>query len=404
MDLPGVPSALLEELRSAALEERIQALALVGGAVRDALLHQRHGRAWPGLADLDLVVEGDAAVLASALLRRAGPQRISHCIEHDRFGTVSLRLDGEPLDLATARAEAYPEPGMNPVVTPGSLQADLVRRDFTINAMALDLLSGHLVDPHGGQADLDARALVFLHDGSVADDPTRVIRAARYAARLDFDLSPAALHQVTTTLAAWPWSWRPGDSAEKAPPALSTRLRMELDRLFLNEPWARALDHLEAWQAMPLLDPALQQDPLRKRRLRRARSLGLPLLPALLAAATDPAASARRLQIPGQQLLWLEQLAELRHWLQQNNSPALEAQPSVWTAAIEAQGWRPEAVALAVCAGVPSWRPLLRWWGRWRHTAAPLQARDLIAAGWRPGPGLGAELQRLRFQRLDQSR
>ena len=69
MDLPGVPSALLEELRSAALEERIQALALVGGAVRDALLLQRHGRSWPGLADLDMVVEGDAAVLAAALLR-----------------------------------------------------------------------------------------------------------------------------------------------------------------------------------------------------------------------------------------------------------------------------------------------------------------------------------------------
>ena len=403
MDLPGVPSALLEELRSAALDERIKALALVGGAVRDALLQERQRRAWHGLADLDLVVEGDAAVLAAALLRRAGPERISHWIEHGRFGTVSLRLDGEPLDLATARAEAYPEPGMNPVVTPGSLQADLVRRDFTINAMALDLLSGDLVDPHGGQADLDAGLLVFLHDGSVADDPTRVIRAARYAARLDFDLSPAARHQVRSTLTAWPWSWRAGDPVELAPPALSTRLRMELDRLLQNEPWAKALEHLEAWQALPLLDPALQHDPLRNRRLRRATSLGLPLLPALLAAATDPMASARRLQIPGQQLLWLEQLAELRRWLLQNGSDP-KAPPSVWTAAIESKGWRPEAVALAVCAGVPSWRPLLRWWGRWRLTAAPLQAKDLIAAGWRPGPDLGAELQRLRFQRLDQSR
>ena len=403
MDLPGVPSALVEELRSAALDAGVKALALVGGAVRDGLLQQRHGRAWPGLTDLDLVVEGETVRLAAVLRQRAGPTRLSHCIEHDRFGTVSLRLDGETLDLAMARAEVYPEPGLNPVVTPGSLQADLVRRDFTINAMALDLLSGHLVDPHGGQADLEAGLLAFLHEGSVADDPTRLIRAARYAARLGFDLSPAALRQVTRTLALWPWSWRHGDPSELAPPALSTRLRMELDRLFLNEPWSRALDHLEKWGALALLDPALQDDPRRKRRLRRAISLGLPLLPALLAAATDPAACARRLQMPGQQQLWLEQVAELRQWLQQNGLGP-KARPSLWTAAIESQGWRPEAVALAVCAGGFGWRPLLRWWGRWRHTAAPLQAKELIAAGWCPGPALGAELQRLRFQRLDQDR
>ena len=200
MELPGVPDDLLNELRSAALAARVPRLALVGGAVRDGLLHQRHGGAWAGVPDLDLVVEGEAVVLADALMQRCGLQRVTRCITHGAFATVELCLDGQALDLATARAERYPASGQNPIVMPGSLEEDLVRRDFTINAMAVDLVSGALIDRHGGQAHLAARQLVFLHAGSVADDPTRLIRAARYGARLGFDLSLEARRQVASAL------------------------------------------------------------------------------------------------------------------------------------------------------------------------------------------------------------
>jgi tRNA nucleotidyltransferase/poly(A) polymerase len=139
-----------------------------------------------------------------------------------------------------------------------------VRRDFTINAMAQDLMSGQLIDPHRGQQDLADRCLVFLHDESVSDDPTRVIRASRYAARLGFVLAPDAKQQVAATVRRWPWSWHADDSPDQAPPALANRLRMELDRLFAVEPWAVALDCLEEWQAMALLDSSLQHDRRRK--------------------------------------------------------------------------------------------------------------------------------------------
>jgi poly(A) polymerase len=205
-------------------------------------------------------------------------------------------------------------PGENPVVEPGSLDSDLVRRDFTINAMAQDLLSGQLIDPHRGQQDLAERRLVFLHDESVSDDPTRVIRASRYAARLGFVLSPEALQQVTATVRRWPWSWQLHDAPDQAPPALANRLRMELDRLFAGEPWALALDCLEEWQAMALLDPSLQHDRGRNRRIAWAQRLGLPLLPAWLAGAPDPEAVARRLGVPGQQQRWLKQLLQLQGW------------------------------------------------------------------------------------------
>ena len=403
MDLPGVPSSVLEALQGAARSLGIPRLALVGGVVRDQLLHQRYGRAWSGVPDLDWVVEGDAAPLVEELNRQLGSERISGVQEHGAFGTVAFQLDGIPLDLATARQEHYPAPAENPVVQAGTLQADLARRDFTINAMALDLVANELIDLHHGQEDLASGQLRFLHVGSVQDDPTRVIRAARYAARLGFQLAEESSKQIRSTIQEWPWDWRQGDAATAAPPALSTRLRMELERLLEREPCPQALDLLEQWQALPLLDSQLQNDPWRTQRLHWAQRLGLPLMPALLLRAADPVAVAQRLQIPGKQQQWLQECGELRDWLV-DTPPPLEATPSIWSTAIEQQGWPPEVVALAVTLKPKQWKPLLRWWGRWRRIQAPHTARDLIAAGWQPGPALGEELRRQRSAAQDRSR
>lgn len=162
----------LAAVRDAAAGEPVY---LVGGAVRDLLL----GR---GRSDIDLVVVGDATALAARL--GADP------IEHERFATAKVELDGHEVDIATARTETYSEPGALPeVATANEIEADLRRRDFTINAMALPL-SGEpqLIDPHGGHADLEAGLLRVLHPGSFVDDPTRALRAARYAARFGFGL------------------------------------------------------------------------------------------------------------------------------------------------------------------------------------------------------------------------
>jgi len=403
MDLPGVPSSVLEALQGAARSLGIPRLALVGGVVRDQLLHQRCERAWSGVADLDWVVEGDAAALVAELVRQLGSERITNVQEHGSFSTVALQLDGIPLDLATARQEHYPAPAENPVVRAGTLKADLARRDFTVNAMALDLVAGELVDLHHGQEDLASGRLRFLHAGSVQDDPTRVIRAARYAARLGFQLAEESRAQILSTVEQWPWGWRQGDAATAAPPALATRLRMELERLLEREPWPQALDLLEQWQALPLLDGQLQNDPRRTQRLRWAQRLGLPLLPAFLLGAADPVAVAQRLQIPGKQQRWLQQCGALCDWLVET-PPGLEATPSIWSTALEQQGCSPEAVALAVTLRPPQWKHLLRWWGRWRRIQAPQTARDLIAEGWQPGPAIGEELRRQRSAAQDRLR
>ena len=118
--------------------------------VRDILL----GR---DSSDLDLVVEGDAIGLAEALAKEVG----GRLVVHRRFGTAKIRSGSLTVDVAMARTEKYARPGALPAVRPGSIRDDLVRRDFTVNAMALRLSPdgpGELVDPCDGQQDLQARA------------------------------------------------------------------------------------------------------------------------------------------------------------------------------------------------------------------------------------------------------
>ncbi len=418
MDLPGIDPALLQTLSRQADLSGAKRLALVGGAVRDALLHHVHKHPWRGLPDLDLVLEGSAEAFADGLLQELGPERVCDLHSHGRYGTVEVVLDQVLIDIAGARQEIYPNPGENPVVTQSCLENDLERRDFTVNAMALLLpgeptAEGELLDPHGGAEHLSRRELAFLHAKSVADDPTRVIRAARYAARLDFMLAPEALEQVTSTVVAWPWPWTVSAPPDEAPPALATRLRMELELLFTREPWRKALTCLQAWGGMALFDHGLQADDGWSRRLHWSERLGLPLLPAFVIGAEDPVALAARLQLPHRHQQWIRQSISLGSWLRGSAEHQLMwAQPrldaAAWTIALESGHWEPEAVLLVAVLegsrGCGAWKPLLRWWGRWRHCRSERTAKQLLEEGWLPGPGLGEELKRLRLQAIKKQR
>jgi len=407
MEIPDVPAELMTALAAAAAGRR---LALVGGAVRDLLLHHHHRDPWRGLPDLDLVFEGRARDLVERLPGLLPPG--THCSfrEHGSFGTVEVEV-GMPqaetwlLDVASARQETYPIPAENPCVSPGSLDDDLARRDFSVNAIALLLdprVDGaQLLDPHHGQRDLAVRCLRFLHANSLLDDPTRLLRAARYAARLDFELDPASRDQVAAVLQRWPWAWKPGDLPQQAPPALGTRLRMELELLLEREPWAVALQCLQQWGGLALLDPGLQRSRHWWLALKRANRWQLPLLPVLIACADDPVGLAGRLQLPHRQQRWLKALVQLRH---QAAQPLLDQRlartPAEWTEWIERQPDPEHVVPLALACGDPLRRPLLRWWLRWRHVQPGMTARELLASGLRPGPAVGARLRESRAERL----
>jgi tRNA nucleotidyltransferase (CCA-adding enzyme) len=200
---------------------------LVGGAVRDALLgHER--------ADLDVVVTGDHLALARAL---GGEIR-----EHDRFGTATVTVDGRTVDIARARAESYPHPGALPEVRPAGIDDDLARRDFSVNAMAVSLSApGELIDPHGGLEDLRRGVLRVLHERSLADDPTRALRAARYAARLGLEPEPGTLDQI-----------RAADLSAVS----ADRVEAERRRLAAEAEPGRGFELLDRWSLIPLAPAA----------------------------------------------------------------------------------------------------------------------------------------------------
>ncbi len=153
---------------------------LVGGAVRDLLL----GRP---VEDLDLVVVGDAEMMASIVAKRLSGQVVSR----SQFSTARVKVDGVSLDLVTARSERYSRPGALPQIAHGTIEEDLARRDFSINAMAVPLhleAKSGLLDPFNGAEDLRRGLVRVLHDGSFADDATRIMRAIRYEQRLGFRL------------------------------------------------------------------------------------------------------------------------------------------------------------------------------------------------------------------------
>ncbi len=227
---------------------------LVGGPVRDLVL----GRA---SADIDLTVAGDALGYAEALAAHLG----TRVTIHPRFGTATLILpDGLRLDVATARREHYARPAALPQVVPGTIRDDLLRRDFTINAMAVRLVPrrGQLLDPFGGLKDLQRRVLRALYEHSYRDDPTRIFRGARYAARYRLRFSPRDRRLIRSIL------------SEKVLQRLSgDRLFHELE-LLLEEPRAEAaLKILQGLGILRVLDPALAVGPgvvARMKRIRRA--------------------------------------------------------------------------------------------------------------------------------------
>jgi tRNA nucleotidyltransferase (CCA-adding enzyme) len=177
-----LPRQLLELVKNTNWKaERIgQKVYIVGGAVRDLFL------GFPNF-DLDLVTEGNAISLAQQV---AETSRVRF-ITYPQFGTAKLKFSNYTLDIATARNETYIKPGALPTVSPGTIDEDLFRRDFSINAMAISLASrdyGELLDPYHGKDDLEQRLIRVLHPKSFTDDATRILRAIRYEQRLGFRL------------------------------------------------------------------------------------------------------------------------------------------------------------------------------------------------------------------------
>jgi tRNA nucleotidyltransferase (CCA-adding enzyme) len=191
-NLPNQQKRALDLVKEVAAEKELRPF-LVGGPVRDLFL-DRHD-----VIDVDLTIEEGGSTLARALAKRINGRLRSF----PQFLTYKVTAEGLPeIDIATARKERYRSPGALPTVTAGRLKDDLLRRDFSINAMALDLTTGELHDPAGGERDLAAMAIRVLHDQSFVDDPTRIYRAVRLATRLGFSLEADTAKLLASAVAS----------------------------------------------------------------------------------------------------------------------------------------------------------------------------------------------------------
>jgi tRNA nucleotidyltransferase (CCA-adding enzyme) len=177
--------AMHEAIRVMAQRQNANAF-LVGGAVRDWLIGLDR------IDDLDYAVEGDAIAFAAELEAQHGGE----VEEHPQFRTATWTWQGASVDLAMARCERYARPAALPEVSPCPIEQDLHRRDFTTNAIALRLRDDSLIDPFAGQQDVRAGVLRALHGNSFIDDPTRMLRGARYAGRFGFTVDDATLGWV----------------------------------------------------------------------------------------------------------------------------------------------------------------------------------------------------------------
>jgi tRNA nucleotidyltransferase (CCA-adding enzyme) len=351
VELPRSPAV-------AALEGE-DAVYVVGGAVRDLLLGREPH-------ELDFVVEGDAIALA----RRIG----GRVIAHERFGTATVQLpDGTTFDLTSARRERYPRPGALPEVEFGaSLREDLERRDFTVNAIAVHLADRELIQLPGAREDLDARRLRVLHERSFTDDPTRLFRMARYAARLGFEPE-----ERTDRLAA------EAIDGGLLYMVTGSRLGAEL-RLLLGEPQPGALLALQRHELGKAL--LLHFDP-DERVIATADGLWPGGQAALAAALTAP--------------VDLDRLAFPAHERDVVNRAAA-AEPL--TAGDDVALWRrfrrepPEVAAVAGARGDAE--AARRWLEDVRHRRLAINGDDLVAAGL-SGPAVGEALDRAMEAMLD---
>jgi tRNA nucleotidyltransferase (CCA-adding enzyme) len=366
-------------------------LHLVGGAVRDLLLAGDEGRREPRTrtlspGDLDLVVEGDVAALAARL---GGPY-----VVHERFGTATVILGGNSYDLATVRSETYAEPGALPDVGPATLREDLLRRDFTVNAIAVTLggpTAGELIAAPRALEDLSAGHLRVLHDRSFIDDPTRLFRLVRYGSRLGFEVEPATLALARAAVTGGALGTVSG-----------TRIGSELRLLAGEDDPAAALAALGGLGLDRAVHPrfGLAEPDLARRALALLPPDGRRDVPTLALAAADvPQAELRAL---------LDELAfdaAARDGILAVTSgaeamaEALAAaeRPSEVAAAVGGAGV--EVVAVAGALG-PEERAR-EWLARLRHVRLDIDGGDLIAAGVPEGPAVGRGLRAALAAKLD---
>ena len=378
------PAALsaLETIERACAEDGLR-LFLVCGTLRDLVLERTP-------LDIDLAIEGDAVALA----QRIGQQVGARVVVHQRFGTAKLSSRDFQFDLARTRRETYPHPGSLPRVEPATLIQDLSRRDFAINAFALQLVpaEGEIIDPFRGIDDIRSGLIRVLHERSFQDDATRMLRGVRYATRFGFKLQRDTEALLRRDL---PYLGR----------ISGPRLRRDLALLFAE---TNAVDGVRLAQRLGILEAIHPALGLRDHVAGRwAEALSgqheAPLNETGFCVVADPhdegtAASVTKwLHLTGRVERALHDLVRLRE--QSAKLADAKASPVVTVELLEryaaAAVW-----AFSILDGGPAGEICREYLATWRHAWPQLSGDDLLALGVAPGVAVGEMLKQLRTARL----
>jgi len=383
--LPGQLLELVKDISRLAAK-RGERVYLVGGVVRDLLL------GCPNF-DLDLVVEGDAVTLAQEVAT-AGQAKL---LAHHRFGTAKLRYESFTLDLATARKETYARPGALPLVTPGTLKDDLIRRDFSINAMAISLAAndyGDLIDPYQGRSDLERGLIRVLHPKSFRDDATRILRGVCYEQRFGFEFEAETARLLKRDI-----------------PTLDTisgdRIRHELEHIFEEDRPELAIKRLAGLGVLQRINPSLKVRGRIAEEFQKARRLRKPgQLPSLYFCLLAYSLSEKDI---GQLLTRLNAPSKLsravRDTLRLKASLPLLGRVSLKPGHIYylLREYDPVAIQANTIAtnSLTARRHLQLFLTKLRHVRTVLNGEELKKLGISPGPQMGKVLQVLHRAKLD---
>ena len=386
----ALPPDLMETCRTLGGLAEPGTLYIVGGAVRDILLGRQPD-------EVDLVIQGNAEELA----QRAVQVRLARRTAVSQFMTIKLTVGDRDIDIATARRETYASPGALPDVTPAAIEDDLGRRDFAANAIAASIGSmdfGRIVDPHRGINDVQAGVLRALHPASFRDDPTRIIRAARYASRLRFKL-----HADTET-------WLKSD-ALNIKMVGPDRLRNEFNRLWQEEKPVEGLYMLQSWGVLDHISTAsnwvngLYNISLSDREAAvRPDDADITDIYWALVATTvghDYGTLLDTFNLMGSSRRAVD---DIRLWkadgLTRFREAAESGRPSLISSALAL--FEPAALAAIYLTGdAPEARSIASYLGTWRHVRPELDGNDLLELSVPQGPRIGKYLNQLRDDRLD---
>jgi tRNA nucleotidyltransferase (CCA-adding enzyme) len=371
---------------------------LVGGFVRDLLLKQP-------VNDFDFVIEGDAIKFGETLVQKFGGKLTTY----QKFRTavwnlpeawnpstsLEAGLKSDAIDLITARSETYKHPGALPNVEPSTIEDDLRRRDFTINAMAVRLDGEHfgeLLDPLGGQNDIRQKMIRVLHPHSFIDDPTRIFRAIRYEQRYGFSIEPGTLSLINP------------ESLTVISKLSGERIRHEFDLIFEEENSAQMLARLHELGVFVVFNPSLPKFNEKYSGLLNSEPpadfgiLGNKILLNYLLWFMDSPVDV--VEFHSKRLGFTSELTEASLavvQLKKELTSLADAKPSTWTLRLDKLPLI-AVYALWLVTKVPALKVFLV---NWRHIKATITGAELKARGIPTGPRYKKILSQLRAARLD---